>query len=148
MAHYAASYTAAAGTNKTIGTVIATTAIRPRIYDIMIGATSTPADIASDIHVARFTAVGTAGSSVTPIALDPLSVAATATAGQAHSAEPTYAGVSLLSFGLYQRNTVRWVCSVEGGEIIATAAANNGIGVYTKASGATPTHSMTIHWRE
>ena len=104
-------------------------AIRPSIYDILIGSDATPADNAYEFSLGRTTAIGTEGSGFTPVALDPLTVAATGDFGIDHAAEPTYtANAELLDIGLNQRATFRWVAA-PGGELIATATNANGIGL-------------------
>lgn len=102
--------------------------IRPKIYDLILGSDATPADNAAEYVLQRSTAAGTA-TAVTPQALDPLTVAATATAGEAHSAEPTYtANAILLQWAQNQRATFRWVAA-PGGELVVAATAANGIGL-------------------
>jgi hypothetical protein len=104
-----------------------TTAIRPRIYDFLLSSDATPADNAGDYLLQRTTTAGTS-TAVTPQALDPGDPAAVATAGKAHSAEPTYtSNAILLHVALNQRATFRWVAA-PGGEIVLPAAAN-GVGL-------------------
>jgi hypothetical protein len=119
---------ASGSATKTIVTVIASATVRPRLFDVTLGSSASPADQAALYAITRFTAVGTAGTSPTPIALDPGDVAAVATAGSAHSAEPTYASTDLLQIPLNQRATFRYVSS-PGMEFLAPATSANGIGV-------------------
>lgn len=133
---------------KTALNVIAATTVRPKIYDIVVGNSATPADQAANLALKRHTAVGTAGSSPTPQALDPGEVAALATLGAAHSAEPTYtAGASLLSISMNQRATFRYVCQ-PGYEFVAPATANNGLGLQLVAATATSVYDVTLSWFE
>ena len=75
---------------------------------------------------------GTA-TAYTPLPLDPADVAAVATAGVTHSAEPTYtAGGALTNQNINQRFKYRWVAA-PGYEFMAPATAANGIGLYNVA---------------
>lgn len=127
---YAVTGPSESGTaDKTAVTIIGGSTVRPRIYDVTLGNSATPADQAALAFLARFTAVGTAASNPTPEPLDPNEAAALATAGITHSAEPTYtAGKTLLRIPFNQRATYRWVAS-PGSELVGPATANNGIGV-------------------
>lgn len=139
---------ASASTNHTVVNVIAATTVRPCVFDIVPGNHATPADQSALFFLGRFTAVGTAGTNPTPQALDPAAVAATATAGQGHSAEPTYtAGATLLQLPLNQRATFRHVAS-PGYEFIAPATASNGLGWYLSTSTAALIADATIFWYE
>lgn len=122
--------------NTTILELRSTTAIRPKIYDFILGSDATPADNAGDYVLQRTTTAGTA-TSVTPQALDPGDPAATATAGKAHSGEPTYTSSAImLHVALNQRATFRWVAA-PGSEIVLPAAANGvGLQVVTVAGSA------------
>ena len=114
--------------NTTILGLIGSAAIRPSIYDLVMGSDATPADNAAEYVLQRTTTAGTS-TAVTPRPLDPLTVAATATAGEAHSAEPTYtANIILLQWAQNQRATFRWVAA-PGGELVIAATAANGIGL-------------------
>lgn len=131
------------GTDKTVLTVISTTAIRPRICDIIVGAGTTPADHATKFVLNRLTATGT-GTSFTPVALDPSDPAATFTSAYNHSSEPTYtASGYLLGFSMNQRSTFRWVAA-PGFELVAPATANNGIGLKSLSSTTTADHEATF----
>jgi hypothetical protein len=146
---YAVEGQAAAGTNVTILTLVDATTTRGFLYDMLIGSDATPADIATEYNLLRFTAAGTAGSSPTGRALDPGNPAALITAGAGvFSAEPTYtANSAMLNIALNQRATFRWVAS-PGGEIVLPVTSANGIGLRSIASGATPNTNCTMHWEE
>ncbi len=114
--------------NTTIIGLTGAATIRPAIYDLIMGSDATPADNAAEYVLQRTTTVGTR-TAVTPTPLDPLTVAATATAGEAHSAEPTYtANAILLQWAQNQRATFRWVAA-PGGELIMIATTNYGAAV-------------------
>lgn len=136
-------------TNTAATTIIelrSTAAIRPAIYDVTIGSQTTPADAAVDTFLQRTTTAGTS-TAVTPQALDSGDPAATATAGKAHSAEPTYtANAILLEIAQNQRATYRWVAAPES-ELQLPAAAN-GIGALINAVSSTFTQNMTLHYAE
>lgn len=139
----------ASGTaTKTAVNVIAATTVRPAISDITCGCSATPADQAANFALKRFTAVGTAGSSPTPQPLDSSDVAALATAGAAHSGEPTYtAGASLLQWSQNQRAAWRYVAS-PGLEFKSPATANAGLGIQMVSATAATIYDACIIWYE
>lgn len=145
MAAYSVQGPNASGTAlKTLLTVISAATIRPKIYDLIIGDSATPADQAAEFIAGRFTAVGTAGSSFTPNPLDPNDPASLASAGISHSAEPTYtANQGLLNIRMNQRATFRWVAS-PGSELVLPATAANGVGVYLNAATAAAVYGATV----
>lgn len=134
--------------NKTMVNVIATAAVRPGIFEAIVGCAATPADQAGNFAIGRTTANGTAGSNPTPQSLDSADVASITTAGAAHSAEPTYtAGAKLLSFSMNQRATFRWV-AVPGYELISPATASNGMGFYLVSATASTVFDGTLYFKE
>lgn len=139
---------ASGSSNKSMVTVINTTGVRARVYDLTIGSSATPADNGAMYKVAKFTAAGTAGNSPTPTPLDNGDVAAIATAGAAHSAEPTYGATLLDRISLNMRATYRWVAWQLGKELVAPATAANGIGAYLSASTAAMVEDCNITWYE
>ncbi|MGE0289374.1 MAG: hypothetical protein AB7I42_24270 [Bradyrhizobium sp.] len=140
----------AVGTDKTLITLNATAAVRPRIYEIMIGCKATPADAASHFTVGRITALGTEGSGFTPVELDPANPAAIADFGVGvFSVEPTYtANKELWSCSMNQRATVRWIANRESDMLVAPATANNGLGLKSKTSTVTTAHEASIYYEE
>lgn len=135
MANFAANMTRTASATLSVGalTAAASNPRRYKLYDYVFGsAEATPADGNSLWQIQRCTTAGTAGSAVTPVSVDPGdTVAATTVGGQAHSADPTLtAGAILLSVGLNQRATFRWV-PVPGKELIVPATASNGLAFRT-----------------
>jgi hypothetical protein len=118
-----------ASPTKTALVLSATTAIRPGIYDILLGSSAAPADNANQIFLQRFTAPGTS-TAVTPQALDPGDPAATGVAGKTNTVEPTYtANQILFHLALNQRASHRWIGDPSGA-LMAPATANNGLGTY------------------
>lgn len=146
MPHRFSGYgSAATGTNKTVLALLSSTSVRPCLYEFSLGSSSSPADVATLFLLGRSTAVGTEGSGFTPLPLDAADAAAQADYAVAHSVEPTYtAGGILWGASLNQRATFRWVAN-PGGEFVAPASANNGIGLYSSSSGATPTYQATMY---
>lgn len=131
------------GTDKTVLTVVSTTAIRPAICDILLGAGTTPSDHACKWVMNRFTAGGT-GTAFTPVALNPSDPAATFTSASNHTVEPTYTASSyLLGWSMNQRGTFRWVAA-PGFELIAPNTAANGIGLKTLSSTSTADYEATF----
>lgn len=147
MKAYANAGPSEAGTaNKTAVTVIGSTAVRARLYDLTIGSAGTPADYGVKMGVRRFTADGT-GTAQTPLPLDPGEVAAVCTAKITYTAEPTYDSTYLLRFGMNLRATYRWVAT-PGQELVALAAAGDGLGVEMVALTTSGLVDATIHYYE
>lgn len=135
---------------KTAVTVIAASTVRPRIMEFAVGLTTAPnsTDQQLDFALQRFTAAGTAGSSPTPLPIDPGDVAAVATAGITHSAEPTYTSTGILfEQAMNQRAMFRHV-AVPGFEFMAPATAANGIGLKNVAIAVTAVMTGTILFLE
>lgn len=138
-------------TNTAATTLIGLTSaatVRPKIYDLVLGSDATPADNAAEYVLQRYTAAGTS-TGVTPQALDPGDPAALASAGEAHTVEPTYtANAIMLQWAQNQRLTFRWVAAPMG-EIILPATAANGVGVQViGTAGSAVNTNCTIHYEE
>jgi hypothetical protein len=146
---YAGIGSAAAGTNKTILALISATTVRPQIYQMILGSITAPADIQTKLHLERFTAIGTEGSGFTPLPLDSTSPAALGDYGVGvYAAEPTYtASAILMAVTIHQRATWQWN-AYPGRELVIPKTANNGIGLQSQSSGATPTIDATIYHME
>lgn len=148
MAKYAVEMNRTASTTLSVGTVVAD-ATRPRrgkFYDIVIGSEASPADNAFKWIVGRVTAAGTS-TGVTPSPIDPADAATESDAGENHTIEATYtAGLTLLSIGLNQRATFRWVAA-PGGELVYPATASNGLGIGTPTA-STVAVTATVHYEE
>jgi hypothetical protein len=149
MRRYSGSGNTNAGTNLTIGEMVAVgNTTRARIYDIFIGSDATPADVATKFRVIRGTVSGTAASTFTPTAPDPgdpaslMSFKVGTFTGQSKTASS-----QLLEIALNQRATVRWV-AVPDSELVSPATTDNWIGLESIASGGTPTISVTFLWQE
>ena len=141
----------AVGTNCTVLNLTSAATIRPKIYDVVVGSSATPADGASRFQLVRSTAVGAGGSTANMVARDPGDPASLASAKQNYAGtnEPTYtANTELAGFSINQRNTFRWVAA-PGGEIVLPATAANGVGLKTLSSnGTTAQHEATFFFEE
>ena len=152
MAKYAAPMSATLATGETLGSVRVdgTTARRIKFYDIILGCTSTPADVAIRWTFTRVSAAGAGtATAVTPALLDPADAAALSDAHENFTAEPTtYDGVSVLAIALNSRASFRWVAA-PGGEIVIAATASIGAGIRTPVlNGGTPDGTATVHFEE
>ena len=133
-------------TKSLLGLTGATT-IRPNVYDLYLGSSATPADNAILWYIQRYTAAGTS-TAVTPSALDPADPAATSTAGQNHTVEPTYtAGAILFHLALNQRASVRAALDPMA-PMVVPATANNGLGLYPVHASFTGNVDSTIYFAE
>ena len=118
------------------------------IYDIVIANVGAPADLVTLHTIQRITAVGTAGSAVTPSLLDIADRASQSAVGENHSSEPTYTSATeLLEIPLNHRATFRWVAA-PGGEIITPATNNAGIGAKAAHASASTEWRVGCLWEE
>lgn len=144
-----ADQAAVATTFKTAGNIIATTGVRPQIFDFTVGCEGTPADNSLVWQMARSTQA-TAGTStaVTPQPEDSNDPAATATAASNYTAEPTVVASTPIwgPMAINQRATYRWVAA-PGSEILLPAAAN-GVVAQVKSPGFTGQADIAILYRE
>jgi hypothetical protein len=137
----------ACGTTLPLINVTGSAAVRSKIYDLIFGFSTAPADVATLIKLLRTTDAGTGGSALTVSPLDPLTVAATTTAKSGtFSGAPTI-GAVLMRLAINQRATYRWIAR-EGAELTAAAAAANGIESRSESSGGTPTCDQTVYFEE
>ena len=98
--------------------------------------------------IQRITAVGTAGSAVTPSLIDLADRAAQSAAGENHSSEPTYTSATeLLEIPLNHRALFRWA-SAPGGELVTPATNNSGLGAKALHASATTEWRVGFHWEE
>jgi hypothetical protein len=123
------------GTQQNIGTsakaVLSLTAQttglrRARIYEVNCGADGTPADNPLIYDIIRCTSIGTGGTNIATVALDPVDTAGTTVATGNQTTDPTpVAGAVVLTVPLNQRATYRWVAS-PGSEFVVPATNTNG----------------------
>jgi len=124
-----------------------TTIRRAKLYEFVIGADDTPADVAIRWVLRRQTAVGT-NTPVVPIAKDPAAPASTFTSGEDHTGEPTYtAATELFDQGLNLRATFRWAAGPEQ-ELWMPALASNGLGMAVSHGSNTAVVRCTKSWYE
>ena len=139
--------TATTTTAKTMAIVTATAAIRPAIYDYIVGAAGTPADNVMQYALQRFTAAGTTTAKV-PNPLDSADAAAVAVCGVDASIEPTKTAATInVVIPANQRASFRWVAAPDS-EFRAPATAANGIGVSAFHASSTVATEATMHWEE
>lgn len=121
---------------------------RLRTYDVLLGNSGTPADVAYLYELSDGAAGVAAGTTFTPEPLDPDDVAALAAPLKTMTTNPTTISTEpLLQVPLNQRATFRWVAA-PGGELMTAATAGVGLLVqHTTASGSTATF-VTLHWEE
>ena len=140
------SQTVDSSTDSVLG-ITGTTAVEPSIFFVGMGSETTPADNQLIWRIGRTTAAGTA-TAVTPQNLGPGTVAATSSAGENHTAEPTYtAGAVLFRLGLNQRAAHSIVFDPEGC-LTVPATSNNGLAAYPSHASAAPDVGMVMHFRE
>ena len=149
-----ARYTASGSQNLASSAITAltvaaqSTAHRNEVYDINIGNVGAPADLVTLHTIQRITAVGTAGSAVTPGLLDLADRASQSAAGENHSSEPTYTSATeLLEIPLNHRATFRWVAA-PGSELITPATNNSGLGAKALHASATTEWRGGFMWEE
>ena len=120
---------------------------RGKLFFWQFGFGATPADIAVRVQMMATTGAGTA-TAVVPTLLDPADVASLMTAGENHSAEPTYTAASeKFDIASPQRAIYQWQ-AIPGGEIVWPATNVNGLGVRAFHASATPDIEVTAHWQE
>ena len=149
MPRYAITHQTAAGADLGIVSLIGSTAVVIKIYDLILGSDATPADQAGEFELNRITTAGVGGTTLTEVKLDPLTAAAVADCrGGTYATEPVdTANTEMLQIGLNQRATFRWVAA-PGGELMSTALAVNGLFLRCVAHTATPNINATVHWME
>lgn len=126
---------------------ITATLRRGWLYYFNFGFGGTPADIAIRMQVMATTAAGTA-TAVTPKALQSADVASMMTAGENHSAEPTYTAASeFFDVAMPQRSIFQWQ-AIPGGELVWPATNVNGIGIKCFHASSTVDAECTAHWEE
>ena len=151
MRRYAGYQTGKTNTTSTtvpLWSLIGAATFRLQLYDLIASSDATPADNYAEFSIKRNTSNGTAGSTFTPVALDPGDPASLATFIVNQNGTPTLTASSeVLGWSQNQRATFRWV-AVPDGELIIPATAANGLSLMAVGSNSTGTYSFTAHWRE
>jgi hypothetical protein len=120
---------------------------RQAIFDVLIGASATPADNATQWALMRMTVTGiTGGSAITPSPADS-NDAATTTLAYSKPTGTVTLGVFLLYLSMNQRVTFRW-CAVPGSELIIPATATAGISAVSYLEPNPVVKETTLFWRE
>ena len=127
--------------------IVATAAVRPKIYDLMLGSPSTPADQAASWVIKRTTTASTGGTAVTPSPIDPGDPASTATAMVSPSMSAPTLGVILLAWAQNLRATFRWVAAPSK-ELTAPATANNGLTLLNTVLSGAFNITFTVEFEE
>lgn len=150
MGAYSTRHQTAAGTDLPIINLTGSATVRASIFELILGSDASPADQAGEFVLNRTTDVGTGGTALPEIPLDPLTAAATCAAiGGTFGTPPVdTASTELLMIALNQRATFRWVAAADRYRIVSIAAANNGLMLNCTAHSATPNMNATIMWDE
>ena len=130
-----------------IGELLGTTAVRARIYDLVMGHASAPADTAIRWEVARATTSAT-GTAAVEVSLDTDGPDAECLVEEEVTVGPTVtADNQLLDMDLNQRATFRWIAAPDA-EFMVPASATGAI--FFNASSATYTGiaRITVMWEE
>lgn len=129
--------------------LISTAAVRPRIFDVICGSVSTPADNACKFQVQRCTTAGTPGTSPVPSPLDPADPACLTTAGLlTFTGGPTLtASLFLLQWSQNQRATFRWVAAPTK-ELVLPATAANGVSFVTPTISGSAAYDVHVAFEE
>ena len=112
-------------TPKTIAELLGAATVRWNLYDILMGASGTPADNALVYDLIRITATGT-GTTVTGEPLDPGDPTALVLGEEDTTIEPTTAGIALIEIPVNLRASYRWIAA-PGSEIVVAAVAGEGL---------------------
>lgn len=115
-------------------------------YEMVFGFTGTPANNSYTVGASRQSSIGT-GTSTTPSPLDGADAAAGSVGTGCFTAEPS-AGVILLSFGLNQQATARWVAYGDAQRLVGPATNVNGIGMWGLSAAGTVTMICAMQFAE
>src|SRR5271170_5981854 len=126
---------------------------RHKWYEMIIGANGNPnsSDTYLQVDVSRLASTTSiAGTAFTPNATDPADGASVTVANVSQTTEPAAALVasSLMSFGLNQRNTTRWIAAQESQYLIAPSTNLNGLYLRAESNIYTSTMDCTVTFLE
>lgn len=151
MAKYSASGQSVGTADGGLVNITVFAAVRVGIFDVIIGSDDAPSDHAAEFVLNRSVSTGIGPSqTITPVALDPLTVAATAfvNGGVYASVEPAdTANSELLMVSLNQRAIFRFV-AFRGSELLGAAVSDNGLFLRTATTTAGYGVNATILWCE
>lgn len=150
MGSYSTRHQCAAGSDLPIINLTGSASVRIGLFELILGSDASPADLAGEFVVNRTTDVGTGGTSLPSIPLDPLTVAATGAAkGGTFGVAPTdTASTELLMIPLNQKATFRWAALADRYRIFSIASANNGLMLNCTGHGGTPNMNAVMMWDE
>lgn len=132
---------------KTIVALMATAARRPKLKQITIGCSDSPADATAVFAIRRITAAGT-GTAKTAFQADGADGAPVVTPFANYTVEPTYVSGEIVRLPMNQRATMVWETpDDEGGEISSLLGVANGVGIQM-ISGPAVNWSATVCWEE
>lgn len=135
------------GVDKSAVELVTTTAIRPKVYEIMVSCSATPASQAALWQFKRHTGTGT-GTGQTVNKMDPADPTALVTAKVNNTVEPTYtAGDIPWELAVNQQASFDWKAN-PGREIVLAASATAGGGLKTSTSTGTAVHQGSLSWEE
>ena len=131
---------------KTILELLGASTVRFELYDIMWGASGTPADQVLVYSVIRITAAGTGGATAEQ-ALDPASPTPVVVVLQDHTIEPTTTGENLIEIPVNLRASYRWVAA-PGSALVVAAVNGEGLAITGLSSAYTGKAETKAMWEE
>ncbi len=130
-----------------VGELLGVVTVRGRIYDLLFGHGSAPADTVIRWEVPRATTSLT-GTGAIEVSLDLDSPAADLLVEEEATVGPTVtADMQVLDFDLNQRATFRWVAA-PGGEILIPASATGAVFFNASSASYTGIARVTVMWEE
>jgi hypothetical protein len=145
MKAYCASGDVTGAASKTVVALISSATRRPKLLQVIIGCSGTPADNVAKVAIRKFTADGT-GTSGTTFQADSSDGAPSVTTKVNYTVEPTYTSGNVEEISLNQRATVIWNAPL-GAEPSVPIGTSNGIGVQL-ISAPTLAYNVTMVWDE
>lgn len=145
MKAYAASGAVTGAATKTLLSIISSATRRPKLLQVIIGCSGTPADNVALVAIRKFTVDGT-GTGGTTFQADSADGAPSCTTKNSYTIEPTYAAGNVEEIALNQRATVIWNAPL-GAEPSVPLATTNGIGLQM-VSGPSLAYNVTFVWDE
>lgn len=146
--------TPVSGANKTIGQLIGSATVVPRLYEFTVSALGAPADNVLIYTAQRITVDGT-GTALTPRSVQFSSGIATeiapiSTYKNNYTVEPTYTAAKELwgPQGINQRAAYRWVAYQADAELGIPAIAAAGIGMQVQSPAYTGEADWSLFFRE
>jgi len=134
---------------QTIIALIGVTTVRPFVYDLLIGSSATPADIALLWEMQRNTNAGSGATAGVLTALDGGDPAALCGASTNYTTtDPTFTANAIVFYlALNQRASHRWIADPQG-PVICPATAAAGVGLWITHASSTPLVNAIIHFGE